>query len=78
MHTHTKNKLHKNNEAKIGKKEEQIKNVLRKNQTEKFKITMIYISFKYLLTEERLDKAKVIFCDVIRCSIGLYNFTPQE
>ena len=41
------------------------------------KISMIYVSFKNLLTKEwpeHRQSVKVIFCDVIGCSIGVYTF----
>ena len=43
-------------------------------QRQKIKITMIYISFKNLLTKEYLNIVKVFFSDVIGCFIGVYNF----
>ena len=40
----------------------------------RYKITMIYISFKNLLTKNNLRNVKIIFVDVIGCSIGIYKF----
>ena len=39
---------------------------------------MIYISFKNLQIKNDVNIVKGIFCDVIGCSIGIYNFTPLE
>ena len=35
---------------------------------------MIFISFEKCLEKNDLNIVKVIFCDVIRCFIRLYNF----
>ena len=56
-------------------KKEQIKNILRLESLKtKTRITMIYISFKNLLTENDLNTFKFIFCNGIRCSFGVYKF----
>ena len=43
-------------------------------QAQKIEITMIYVSFNNLRATEWLNTIKVINYDVIRCSIGGYNF----
>ena len=56
-------------------KKEQIKNILRLESLKtKTRITMIYISFENLLTENDLNTFKFIFCNGIRCSFGVYKF----
>ena len=77
-----KNKRYKNKEVEIGKKNNNKKKKKKKNKSrthwgwkikkEKLEITMIYISLKIYLQNNKLDK--VIFCDVIGCSIWVYNF----
>ena len=43
-------------------------------QKQKIKVMIIFSFLKNLRTAEWPETAKAIFCDVIRCSIGLYNF----
>ena len=41
--------------------------------TGRVKMMIIYISFRRYLKKNDLNTTKVIFCDVIRCSVGVYN-----
>ena len=57
-----KNKPYKNNEAEVYKKEERIRTFWGwEVQKQKIKVTMIYISFKRLLTKEWATLSKSSF-----------------
>ena len=67
-----KNNLYKSNEAEISK---QIKT---NQEAEKFKNKNwnndLYLSLKFIYKKNDLNTVKVIFCDLVGCSIEIYNF----
>lgn len=58
---------------KLVKKDEQIKTILRLGSKTKKKWNSNNL-YAFYLQKKDLNTFKIIFCDVIRCSIGVHNF----